>query len=145
MATATFTPFHCFAADKHNGIHNLSSDSLKIYLTATSPNVATHALKADLSESLSTGGGYTAGGVAVTVTSSSQSSGTYKLIAADPAYWTGSGAGFGPFRYAVLYNDTATNKNLIGYWDYGSSITLVASGETFVIDLDQTNGILQST
>jgi hypothetical protein len=48
--------------------------------------------------------------------------------------WTASGAGFGPFRYVVLYNDTAAAKNLIGYWDYGSSISLTQAGETFVTD-----------
>jgi hypothetical protein len=44
----------------------------------------------------------------------------------------------------VLYNDTQTSpaKPLIGYWDYGSAVTM-ANGDTFTIDLDQTNGILQ--
>jgi hypothetical protein len=48
----------------------------------------------------------------------------------------------GPFRYVVIYNDTAAADELIAFYDYGSEITL-ASGETFTIDFDGTNGFLQ--
>jgi hypothetical protein len=63
------------------------------------------------------------------------------LVLGDPPTWTASGAGFGPFRYAVLYNDTAASKGLIGWWDYGSSISLSA-GDTFTVDFDPTTGVL---
>ena len=71
------------------------------------------------------------------------SSGTYKLVLADPATWTAAGGSIGPFRYAVLYNDSPTSPAdpLIGWWDYGSSITL-ATGETFTVDFDPTSGVL---
>ena len=41
----------------------------------------------------------------------------------------------GPFRYVVLYNDTPTDPAdpLIGWWDYGSEITLNA-GESFTVN-----------
>ena len=58
---------------------------------------------------------------------------------------TATGA-VGPFRYVVLYNDTPTSPAdpLIQFWDYGSDITL-ADGETFLLDVSATNGILQAT
>ena len=71
------------------------------------------------------------GDVTLTVSSSSQTSGTYKLVVADLTM-TASGA-VGPFRYVIIYNDTATNKELICYFDYSSEVTL-ASGDTFKLD-----------
>ena len=44
----------------------------------------------------------------------------------------------------MLYNSTSLSKPLIGWWDYGTPITLT-NGNTFTIDLDQANGILTIT
>ena len=139
---ATFNKFNCTVADVCNHIHNFGSDTLKILLTNTAP-VATNAVKADLTE-ISAGNGYTAGGNAAALTSSTQASGLYKLILANPATWTAAGGSIGPFRYAALYNSTAAAGNLVGYWDYGSAVTL-ASGETFTVTLDASAGVLQLT
>lgn len=136
---AAFNKFDSFVEAVAEKVHNLGSDSLKVMLTNTAP-VATNTVKANLTE-ITTGNGYTAGGNVATVSTSAQTSGTYKLVLADPATWTASGGSIGPLRYAVLYNDTALNKELIGWWDYGSSVTL-ATGETFTVDLDQVNGVL---
>lgn len=138
---ASFNKFNQFVGDLAEGVHKFSTHSCKVMLVNTAPTSA-NAVKGDLTE-ISAGNGYTAGGNAAAFTSDSQSSGTMKLVLADPATWTASGGSIGPFRYAVLYNDTPTSpsKPLIGYWDYGSSITL-ASGETFTVDLDATNGVL---
>lgn len=135
---AAFNKFNSFVEAVAEKVHNLGSDTLKVLLTNTAP-VATNAVKADLTE-ISAGNGYSAGGTASAQSSSAQSSGTYKLVSADVVF-TASGGGIGPFRYAVLYNDTATNDELIGWWDYGSAVTL-ATGETFTVDLDGTNGVL---
>ena len=95
-------------------------------------------MKADITE-ISAGNGYTAGGATATVSSSGQSGGTYKLVLADVVF-TASGGTIGPFRYAVLYNDTATNDELIGWWDRGVSVTL-EDGDDATLDLDPTAGI----
>jgi hypothetical protein len=138
---AAFNKFNQFVADVANKVHNLGADTLKVMLTNTAP-VATNAIKTDITD-IAAGNGYTAGGSALTTTSSTQASGTYKLIVQDLVF-TASGGTIGPFRYAVMYNDTPTSpaKPLIGWWDYGSAITLNA-GETFTVDSDQTNGVLQ--
>lgn len=75
----------------------------------------------------------------VTVSTSTQTSGTYKLVCTDLVL-TASGT-VGPFRYIYLYDDSGTNDPLIAYWDYGSSVTL-ASGETFTIDFNASTGVL---
>jgi hypothetical protein len=137
---ATFNKFNTFVADLANKVHNLGSDSLQIYLTNTAP-VATNTVY-NTPADLTTGGGYTAGGAVATLVSSTQAAGLYKLILNSPATWTGTGSGFGPFRYAVLYNNTAASKNLIGWYDYGSSISVPLSG-TFNLTTDGTNGVIQ--
>jgi hypothetical protein len=136
---ASFNKFNSFVEALAEKKHDLGADTLKVLLTNTAP-VATNSVKADLTE-ISGGNGYTAGGNTASVTSSAQSSGTYKLVLGDPASWTASGGSIGPFRYAVLYNDTAASDELIGWWDYGSSITL-AAGESFAVDFDPTTGVL---
>lgn len=134
-----FNKFNSLVEALAEKVHNLGSDTLKVMLTNTAPSPS-NTVKADITE-ISAGNGYTAGGTAATISSSSQTSGTYKLVLADVVF-TASGGSIGPFRYAVLYNDTAASDELIGYWDYGSSLTL-AAGETFTTDFDATNGVLQ--
>lgn len=121
------------------GGHNLGADTLKVMLTNTAP-VAANTVKADLTE-ITAQNGYSAGGATATVASSSQTSGTYKLVINDITF-TASGGSFGGFRYFVLYNDTHASDALIGWWDYGSSITL-ANGESVTADFSATNGCLQ--
>lgn len=137
---AAFNKFNSFVEDVAEKVHNLGADTLKVMLTNTAP-VATNTVFANLTE-ISAGNGYTAGGTAATISSSAQTSGTYKLVLADVVF-TASGGSIGPFRYAVLYNDTPTSPAdpLIGWYDYGSAITLAAT-ETLTVDFDGTNGVL---
>lgn len=137
---AAFNKFNQFVEDLAEKVHNLGADTLKVMLTNTAP-VATHAVKADLTE-IAAGNGYTAGGVQATISGSQQTSGTYKLTLADVVF-TASGGAFAQARYAVLYNDTPTSPAdpLIGWWDYGSAFTL-GSGESLTVDFDGTTGAM---
>ena len=118
---------------------NSGSDTWKVALAAT-VNVADTTFTAGTTD-LATGGGYTAGGNTATVTSATQSGGTYKLVLASPSVWTATGSGF-TFRYAILWDSTTSTP--VAYWDYGSS-QAVASGETVTVTLDATNGVFQAT
>jgi len=140
---ASYVKFNQFVEDVGRGVHNLNTGTLKVALSNTEPN-ATDATFSQITE-ISAGNGYTAGGTAAGSNAYSQTSGTGKLTANDVVF-TASGGTIGAFRYAILYNDTPTSPAdpLIGYWDYGSSITLQA-GETFTVDFDGTTGILTIT
>lgn len=138
---AAFNKFYSMIEEVFKKKHNFGADTFKVMLTNTAP-VATNTVKANITE-ISAGNGYTAGGTATTITSAAQTSGVFKQVFTDVVF-TASGGTIGPFRYAVLYNDTATNKELVAWYDYGSSITL-ASGEPFTVDFDGTNGCFTST
>lgn len=137
---ATYNKFYCTVEDLAEKVHNLGADTLKVVLTNTVP-VNTDTILANITQ-IANGNGYTTGGATATISSSAQTTGTYKLVLAD-VVWTASGGTIGPFRYAVLYNDTPTSPAdpLIGWWDYGSSVTL-AIGESFTTDFDATTGVL---
>ncbi len=141
---ATFNKFNQFVEDLTKGVHNFSADTMKVMLSNTLP-LATNSVRSDITE-LSTGGGYTSGGSTAAFVSVEQISGVLRLILADPTLWTASGAGFGPFRYIILYNDTPTSPAdpLIGWWDYGLPVDMVA-GETFQADFDGTTGVFTIT
>lgn len=141
---SSFQKFNQFVEDLAHAVHDLktgTSHVLKVMLTNTAP-VATNAVLADLTE-IAAGNGYTAGGTSVGTITGAQASGTFKLVGGTDPVITAAGGTIGPFRYAVLYNTTPTSplEPLIGWWDYGSSITL-ADGESLTVDLDQANGIL---
>jgi len=135
---ASFNKFNSFVEALAEKVHNLQSDVLKVMLSNTAPS-ATNAVKTDITE-ITAGNGYTAGGTQATQVSSAQTTGTYKLVLNDVTF-TAAGGSLAAFRYAVLYNDTATNDELIGWWDYGSAVT-ITNGNSFTVDFDGTNGVL---
>tara|TARA_R110000772_G_scaffold89304_1_gene185099 strand:+ start:12450 stop:12860 length:411 start_codon:yes stop_codon:yes gene_type:complete len=109
------------------GVHDLGSDVLKIALTNAAPSVSDTQLS-DITQ-IGAGNGYTTGGATATVSSSAQSGGIYSLVLAAVTF-TAAGGDIGPFRYGVLYNDTAAADELIAFIDYGSAYTL-ANGLNF--------------
>lgn len=134
---ATFNKFNSFVEALAEKVHNLGSDQLVVALTAAAnAPVASNTVLANLTQISYTN----CSSRNITTSTSSQTSGTYRLILTDLVL-TASGGSIAAFRYVVIYNDTASNDELIGWYDYGSDQT-VASGETFTIDFDGTNGLL---
>ncbi len=139
---ASFNKFQDYVEQLNKGIHIWSSHTFKEALGNSAP-AATDTVLADTAH-LSTGGGYTGGaggGLTLDSVTLSETSGTAKLTIADEVF-TASGASVGPFRYARMYNDSATSPAdaVVGWWDYGSSITL-ADGESFTTDFDGSAGV----
>ena len=133
---ATFNKFNSFSEALAEKVHNLGSDQLTVALTNSAP-LATNTILANITEI-----SYTNCSTRnITTVSSTQSSGTYTLVLTDLVL-TASGGSVGPFRYVVVYNNTATNDELIGWVDYGSSITL-ADTETLTIDFAASTLTLQ--
>jgi hypothetical protein len=122
---ATYNKFQAWAENMPEAA-NLGSDQFVIALSNTAP-VATNSVLADITQISYTN----LSSRNVSTTSSSQTGGTYTLVLAD-LVMTASGA-VGPFRYVVLYDDTVAGDPLVGWWDYGSSITM-ANTETFTVD-----------
>jgi len=135
---AAYQKFNQFTDDLAKGKHDFSAHTYKIMLTNVAP-VSTNAVKADITD-ITSGNGYTAGGTATSITLSN-ATGVEKVVASNVTF-TASGGSIGPFRYAVMYNDTQTSpvKPLVNFFDYGSSVTL-NSGETFTWTPDATNGL----
>jgi len=140
---ATFVKFYTYVEVMAEAGVNLGSDTLKVALTNTAPTAATDAgfLPGSLHPPPAAANGYAP--TQATISSSAQSGGVYKLVLADVVF-TATAGGIGPFRYVLLYDDTHASDQLIGYYDYASSITM-ASGETFTVDYDPSTGVLTVT
>lgn len=139
--TVAFNKFRQFVEDVGRKVHNLNADTLKVLLTNVAP-VNTNAVRADLTE-LGAGNGYTSGGTAVGSSAYSQVAGVGTLTGNNVVF-TAAGGTIGPFRYAVIYNDTPTSPAdpLIGWWDYGSSITL---NDTETLTVNLSGGVITIT
>ena len=144
---ATFNKVNDFVV---NVVHDmdLASDQIVVALSNTTPSSESSDPSADGNGVLANVTEVTYTNLSsrnVTTTSSTQASGTYKLVLADITL-TSTGGSTGPFRYVYLFNDTPTSPAdpLIGYYDYGSSITL-NDGDSFTVDFDASNGVIQLT
>jgi hypothetical protein len=139
MPSVAFNKLQKYIENVHEKAFNLGSDQLMYAFTNTAPNAATNGVLADLVEV-----SYTNFSSRVATTSSSaQTTGTYKLVLADLTITPV--ADLPTFRYVYLYSNTATNKELIGYYDYGAGGITVLFGDTFTIDNDPSAGVFTST
>lgn len=128
MATS-FNKFNTFSADVLKAVHDFTSDatcSITVALTLVSP-LATDSILADLTQI-----SYTNLSSRVITGVSVSSVGLTSTLNASDITLTASGA-VDSFRYIVLYNDDSASKSLIGYWDYGVTITM-SNTETFLIE-----------
>ena len=135
---ATYNKFNSLTEALAEKFHNLGTENLTVALcAAANAPVATNRQLSNLTQIAYTN----LSSRVLTQGTSSQTSGTYKLTINDLTL-TASGGSVATFRYVVIYNDTATNDELIAWFDYGSDITL-ASGESLTLDFDAANGLLQ--
>jgi hypothetical protein len=146
---SSFNKFDVFVKALAERNHDLSTDVLKVYFSNATPLANTHHTYTSTPTSaapaeISAGFGYVAGGKPAAQVSSTQTFGVYRLILADPIIWAASGGTIGPFRYFVLWNSTISSDNLIGWWDYGTSVTLL-DGQGFLVNLNQSTGVLTLT
>lgn len=133
---ATFNKVNSFVEDLAEKVHNLGSDQLTVFLTtnANAPTASSTVIAGITQISYTNLSSRN-----ITTSSSSQTAGLYKLLLTDLVL-TASGA-VATFRHVGIYNSTAASGNIIGWYDYGSDLTL-ANGETFTIDFDGTNGAI---
>ena len=135
---AAFTKYDQFVEDLAQKVHDLfgtagsGADTLKVLLSNTTPVPGTHKVRGDVAE-LAAGNGYTSGGASL-ANVGTRSAGTVSVVATDVRF-TAAGGDLGPFRYAIVYNDTPTSPAdpLVCYFDYGSALTL---HDTEFLDVD---------
>lgn len=133
---ASYNKFNDFSEQLVEGVHDFGANTFKVALSDSAP-IASNTVLADITQ-ISGTNGYTTGGTATTI-AVSETGGTTTVTGTEVVF-TASGGSVGPFRYVVLYNDSATSPldALVAWWDYGSSITL-ADGETFTVKFSNTS------
>jgi hypothetical protein len=132
---ASFNKFNQFVEDLGLGVHNLNTGTLNVYLSNAAPSAAGDLIKTDMAE-ITNQNGYTA---PIDTQNTFAETGGTATLTGTKCVVTASGS-VGPFQYVVLYNDTPSSPAdpLIGWWDYGSALTL-ANGETFSVKFNNSD------
>jgi hypothetical protein len=120
--------------------HTLATDQLKVALTNTDPTTSAVDY-GDITSPLPTTNLSGATPFNITTTSFTQTGGVASLVLADLVL-TADGGNVGPFRYVVIYNDTAPADELIGYYDYGAEAT-ITDGNTFTVDFTELQTLIE--
>ena len=130
---AAMSKFNLTMDDLCKGVMNLSSDVIKVMLTNTLPTATKHIYSDVSGTELANGNGYTTGGATVAGTGVSNSSGTESFAASATTFTSVTGS-MGPFEYIIYYDSTPATKTLLGWYSYGSALTLNgANGDTLTL------------
>lgn len=109
---ASITFYNSFREFVADGTIDLDTHTFKVMLVSSAYTFsAAHTVKTDITNELSTANGYTAGGATLGSVTWAHSGGTATFDAADTV-WTASGGSI-TARRAVIYDDTATNDELV--------------------------------
>jgi len=129
MPTASFVKIYDFVEQLGLAVHNLNTHTLKVGLARPAdPPTQSDTILGGITQP--TGTGYAP---IDTLNTWAEATGTGTLTGTKCVFTAGA-ADWQSFRYVMLYNDddaTGPDK-LVGYWDYGSDVTL-GSGETFSV------------
>lgn len=138
MATSSWNKFQDFTEQLARGVHDFDAHTFKVALSNTAPVATQTTWNTTDHPAPAAANGYTAGGTATTITIS-ETTGT-TTVSGTQVVFTATAGGIGPFRYAVVYNDTATSPAdaAIAWLDYGSSITL-GDTETLTVKFNNTS------
>lgn len=138
-----------------NGTYEAGSPQISIaaqpitvaLLTSSYTFSASHVVYSDLTNELTTTGGYTAGGQALASITLVQATTVTNLDAAD-VVWTASGGGIAAFRYAVAYINATVNSIvkplLFAIDNNGSDVPATTAPNTLTVTWNAT-GIFQVT
>lgn len=142
MATGAQNKFNVYTKDLTEAKHDWSTHVYKVMLTNIAP-VATNTVKANIMD-IAAGNGYTAGGLATAITKANAAG--VETIQGAQVVINATGA-IGPFRYAVLYNDTQATplKPLVAWIDYGAAVTMAAADSFTVAFNSTTPGTINTT
>lgn len=133
MAAGDVVLFEQFYEDEARGVHNLESDTIKVALVNNTITPAANTADprwgaggtTNLSANEVSGTGYTAGGTDIAATAA-LSGGALVFDGATNPSWTKNASGPTGIYWAIIYNDTATGKNAIGFVDMGGPVSLQA-------------------
>ena len=146
MTAGAFTFYDSVAEFVADGTLDLDTDSFRVVLLASgyTPSGA-HTQYADLTNELSTGSGYTAGGSTLAAVTWTRASGV-ATFDSDPVVWTASGGAL-TSRYLAMYDDTSTGDKLIGYMllDNTPANVTATDGNTLTVTPHASQGWFQLT
>ncbi len=132
--------FNDYVEQESKAVHNWAAHTFKVALTNTAP-VAANTVLTDIVQ-IAAAGGYLAGGYTLDSVILTEAGGIAKVWIADEVI-TATGGSIGPFKYAVVYNDSATSPAdaMFGWYEYAGAALTLLDTESITIDFDGTGGV----